>query len=199
MEETDLVFIDTYGLLGSNFYWRTYAAKGLSKQDILAAGLTDDRVRVHRELIKPLLAVDTLLHQHGYRVYIKEGYRSKMLYEVVYRRRVEKFGREETARLLNMKDMPHAEGLSIDVALWDVEKNQEVYLRRGEDGVDALFVDFYKEKGDAESKRYQKLQEWVIAIMQNHGFRLGTKREYFHFDYRPRTPRNYPLTSPSHG
>ena len=124
-------------------------------------------------------------------MFIKEGYRSKELYEIIYKRRVEKFGQEETDRLLNMADMPHAQGKSIDVALWNREEDKEVYMRVGEDGTDALFVDFYKNREDEEGKRYQELQEWVIDVMQNHGFRLGTKREYFHFDYRPEEPRNY--------
>jgi len=64
-------------------------------------------------------------------------------------------------------------------------------MRKGEDDTPALFVDFYKDKFDAESQSYQQLQEWLIKVMQDHGFRLGTKREYFHFDYRPEMPRNY--------
>ena len=32
----------------------------------------------------------------------------------------------------------------------------------------------------------------MIGIMQDHGFRLGTKREYFHFDYRSEMSKNYP-------
>jgi len=66
-----------------------------------------------------------------------------------------------------------------------------VYMRRGGDGTDALFVDFYKGSDNQEDKQYQELQAWVIGIMQDHGFRLGTRREYFHFDYRPEAEHNY--------
>jgi len=122
----------------------------------------------------------------------KEGYRSSELYDIVYQRRVEKFGKQETDSILNMTDKPHALGLSVDIAIWDTSTDCEVYTRWIEDGVPALFVDFYKNTDDEESKKYQELQEWVIEVMQDHGFRLGTKREYFHFDYRPEMPRNYP-------
>lgn len=192
MNEQDLVYIDEHGLRGTNFYWHKYEAKGLTKEDILLAGLTSDRVQVHKALIQPLLEVENVFGTKGYCLFIKEGYRSKALYEIVYQRRCEKFGKEETAKLFNMDDMPHADGRAIDLALWDPKENREVYLRRAEDGTDALFVDFYKDKTDDESKHYQALQEWVIEVMQNSGFRLGAKHEYFHFDYRPETPKNYP-------
>ncbi len=30
----DLIYIDDYGLVGSNFYWHKYESKGLTKEDI---------------------------------------------------------------------------------------------------------------------------------------------------------------------
>lgn len=191
MNEGDLVYIDEYGLLGTNFYWHKYEAKGMTKEDILSAGLTSDRVQVHKDIIEKLAQADKEFQSRGYKAYLKEGYRSKSLYEIIYKRRVEKFGKEETDRLLNMEGMPHAKGLSVDIALWDPVEDKEVYMRKGEDGVDALFINFYKDKEDELSKKYQELQDWVIETMLDLGFRIGTKREYFHFDYRPDEPRNY--------
>lgn len=187
---SEFVYIDEYGLLGSNFYWHKHDAKGITKEEILSIGLTSDRVEVHGGIVDLLVEIDIKFREElGYRLYIKEGYRSKDLYELVYRKRVEKFGKEETDRLLNMTDMPHSLGLSVDVALWDPKEEKEVYMRDGEDGADALFVDFYKNR--EEGREYQRLQEFVINTMQDYGFRLGKKREYFHFDYRPRTERSY--------
>lgn len=191
-KDPKLVYVDDYGIPGTNFYWHKYEAKGLTKDDILLAGLTSDRVQLAELLIAPLLEADTEFRTRGYQAYIKEGYRSRALYEIIYERRVEKFGKEETDSLLNMADMPHADGTALDLALWDVKENKEVYMRRGEDGTPALFVDFYKNSNNPEDKRYQELQEWVIATMQKNGFRLGTKNEYFHFNYRPDEPENYP-------
>lgn len=192
MLEEDLVYIDTFGLLGANFYWNKYEDYGLTKEDILSVGLTSDRVQVHKDIIGALINIDNIFKTKGYRLYIKEGYRSKALYEMIYKRRVEKFGKEKTDRLLNMGEMPHVEGKSVDVALWDIQENKEIYMRRFEDGTDALFVDFYKNKKEESDIRYQELQEWVIGIMQDNGFRLGIRREYFHFNYRPSESKNYP-------
>ena len=70
----DLVYIDEYGIKGSNFYWHKYAAHGLTKEDILSAGLTDDRVQVSKDIIPALKDVDAELQQKGWRLYVKEGY-----------------------------------------------------------------------------------------------------------------------------
>ncbi len=148
-------------------------------------------MQVSEKLIHPLQKVEETLSPFGYRIYIKEGYRSRSLYDIVYKKRVEKFGKEETDSLLNMEGIPHAEGLSVDVALWSLSDNQEVYLRNGNDGVGALFINFYRNKPDTASQQYQELQDLVISTMMTCGFRLGTKREYFHFDYRPNNPPNY--------
>jgi D-alanyl-D-alanine dipeptidase len=192
-EPDDLVYIDEHGLIGSNFYWHKYESKGLTREDVTSAGLTNDRVQLSAELIEPLKSVERELASHGFRLFIKEGYRSRALYEMVYRKRVEKFGKEETDRLLNMQDMPHALGRSVDAALWSLADNTEVYLRNKVDGVDAMFINFYQNKPDPQSREYQRLQDLLINIMLKYGFRLGTKKEYFHFDYRLETLPNYQL------
>jgi D-alanyl-D-alanine dipeptidase len=190
-EPEDLVYIDDYGLLGSNFYWHKYAAHGLTKEDILVAGLENDRVQVSSKIIDILVQINNELQKDGKSLYIKEGYRSKKLYEIVYDRRVEKYGKEATDSILNLKDMPHAHGDTVDVALWDVATDKEIYMRKGEDGIDALFINFYRGKNDPESDKYQELQDYLANLMMRYGFRIGTRREYFHFDYRPDTEPNY--------
>ncbi len=180
----ELTYIDEHGILGSNFYWHKHDAKGISLEEIMAIGLTDGRVQVSKKIIEPLKKVDSILKARGFRLYIKEGYRSKELYELVFKKRSEKFGVEETKRLFNMEGMPHAKGMSVDVALWDLNEDREVFMRNGADGTDALFVDYYKNRNDEKSKEYQDLQEFVITTMLAQGFSLGTKNEYFHFDYK---------------
>jgi len=188
---TDLVYIDQYGLLGSNFYWHKHEAHGLSKEDILGAGLENERVQVSVSLIPLLQEIDRELQSQKKRLYVKEGYRSKELYRVVYDRRVEKYGKESTDRLLNIDSMPHALGLSVDVTLYDEETDTEMALRNRDDGIEALFIGFYKEKSDEVSRRYQELQDLLAELMLRRGFRIGKRREYFHFDYRPDEPENY--------
>lgn len=187
----DLVYIDEYGLLGSNFYWHKYETHGLCKEDILNAGLTDDRVQVSKQIIDVLIAVDAEFQKRGWRLYIKEGYRSEALYKIVYERRVAKYGKEITDTILNINTMPHATGLTVDVSIWDIETGTEIFMRKKEDGVPAFFVDFYRDKLDADSMRCQELQDFVGEIMMRHGFRLASKREYFHYDYKPETNPNY--------
>jgi D-alanyl-D-alanine dipeptidase len=181
----DLVYIDDYSILGSSFYWNRFADYGLTKEDILNVGLTDDRIQVSKKIIKSLVAVDEELKVKGWRLYIKEGYRSEALYKILYQRRTEKFGKETTDSLLNIDTMPHTTGLSVDVAIWDNTKNQEIFLRNKEDGIQAFFVDFYRHRVGDETKRYQELQDYLVDLMRRHGFKIGVKREYWHFDYLP--------------
>lgn len=187
----DFVYIGNFGFKGSNFYWNKCEQYGITKDELFTVGVTSDKVFIHKDILGPLASVEKELEKHGFKLFIKEGYRSKDLYNLVYRKRVEKFGKEKTDSLLNINDMPHALGKSVDVALWDSNMDKEVYVRAGEDGTDALFADFYKNKTDEQSKNYQSLQELLIKTMQKNGFRLGKLREYFHFDYRPETPENY--------
>lgn len=188
----DFVYIDEYGLMGSNFYWQhRHKVAGTTNEDLIAVGLVNDRVQVHKDIVPVLVKIDRLLQEKEMRLYVKEGYRAKALYELVYKKRVELFGQEATDRILNMKDIPHASGKTVDVALWDIKTDKEIYLRDGKDGDDAYFANFYKNKTTEEAKHYQELQDFTINLMQDHGFRLGTKLEYFHFNYDPKSPRNY--------
>ena len=191
MVKKELVYIDQYNLLGINYYWDKHEAYNITKDDLLMVGLTSDRVQVHKDIINSLVDIDNIFQQRGYRSYIKDGYRPKDLYELIYKKRVDKYGQGITDQLLNMIDMPHSTGKTIDISLWDPVENKEVYMRDKEDGTDALFVDFYKNKTDEKSLYYQGLQEWVTNVMQDQGFRLGIKREYFHFDYKPDEPKSY--------
>jgi len=189
---SDFVYIDDYGLLGYNFYWKKRdSIPGATETDLKKLGLKDNRVQVHKDIIDVLVKIDKEMQKHGFRIYIKEGLRTKELYEFVYKKRVELFGKEITDKLLNMKDMPHATGKSVDIELWDQSKKEEVFMRNRNDGTDAYFVNYYRDKGGEQNKKLQELQDLLISTMQNNGFRLGTKREYFHFDYKPETPKNY--------
>jgi len=179
----DMVGIEKYDLRGSNFYWLKHDAKGITKEEIISVGVTSEHVQLHKDIIPNVLAVEEELNKHGYRLFIKEGYRSKALYELVYEKRCLKFGKEETDRIFNMEAMPHASGKSLDATLWSIEKDEEVWLRRGDDGTDALFYGYYADEDDEQSKEYQRLQDLLVRTFLDNGFKLGTKNEYFHFDF----------------
>ncbi len=192
MIHNNLVYIDEYNLLGSNFYWKNrHRLKGVTDKELNDVGLVDERVQVSSEIIDKLISINKELQTKGYRLYIKEGLRPKKLYELIYRKRVEMFGKERTDKLLNMKDMPHASGKTIDASFYNLTENKETYLRNKEDGDDALFIDYYRNKNDEVSKHYQHLQDLLMNIMQSHGFRIGKKHEYFHFDYKPDTEPDF--------
>lgn len=178
-----LVSIRGHGLLGSSFYWNRCDDYGLTRKDLVSMGMKDDQIYVDLEIIPALLQVDKELQAKGWRLYLKEGHRPKELYELLYEKRVEKYGKEMTDRLLNIKDMPHTSGRSVDVTIWDEAKNQEIYFRHPEDGPESLLIDFYKNSTGSERIGYQELQEYLIKLMMKHGFELGKKREYFHFNY----------------
>lgn len=84
-----------------------------------------------------------------------------------------------------MIDMPHSTGKSVDVALW--QNNEKILLHDKKDRIKGYFINFYKET----NSNYQKLQDFLINTMQDNEFRLGTKKEYFHFNYDPESPKNY--------
>lgn len=71
------------------------------------------------------------------------------------------------------------------------KRRQGIYLRDGKDGDDAYFINFYRDKKTESAKHFQELQDFMINTMLDHGFRLGTKREYFHFNYDPESSKNY--------
>ncbi|MEK7136344.1 MAG: hypothetical protein AAB821_02020 [Patescibacteria group bacterium] len=180
----DLVYIDEYGLLGSNFYWYRFADYGISKDELISVGLTSDRVQVHKDIISTLQEINWEFQETlNCRLYIKEGYRSAELYRLVYDKRVEKYGQEMADKLLNIKDMPHASGKALDVALWDQEEDKEIMMRSRGDGPESLLTDFYKDRTDEEGEQYHNLQVKVKSIMEKYGFKIGPRNEFFHFNH----------------
>ena len=188
MEETrlaDLIYTDEYGLLGSEYYWENRGKMNISMDELFSIGITDNRVRVHKDIIPALQEVDKEFQEREIRPYIKQGYRSPALYELAFRKRSEKYGEVETDLLMNIKDKPHITGKAVDIALWDPIEKVEIPTRNRKDDPDSLFIDFYKNKTDSESKRYQEMQDFIIATMTSNGFYTGKLREYFHFNYFP--------------
>ena len=191
MNDLNLVPIDEYGLLGESYYWVNRKRLSIKESDLCAAGISDDRVLVHKKIIEPLLQADYALRRDGYRLFVKEGWRPDALYDLAYKNFVRKHGKKKTDRLFNLDDRPHTTGCSVDVVLCSKRRGGVVHLRGAKDGQDACFVDFYRDKTDAISVLYHHRQQLLIRAMFDAGFRLGRKREYWHFDYKPDSPFNY--------
>lgn len=184
VEINDLVYADEHGLLGSNYYWNHRGDLGiLSDADLARVGLHGPRVQCHHSILQSLLRADEELGKNGLQLYLKDGYRSPQLYELIYRCSVKERGRALSDRLFNMADMPHATGKAVDVVLWHREEDRQIGMRDPADGVDAFFVDFYKSRLDSQSQKFHRRQCRLIEVMVRQGFCLGTKREYFHFQF----------------
>jgi D-alanyl-D-alanine dipeptidase len=147
----------------------------MSDDQLQSVGLCNERVQIHKDLIEPIKKADKALQELGYQIYISEGYRSKELYNLINEKISARIGEEETNKILNMTDMPHTTGKSIDVALY--KDGAIVKLHNKEDGINGYFTGFYKDK----NLFFYETQKKLIEIMQSNGFELGTKGEYFHF------------------
>ena len=190
IQERNLVRLDQHGLDGSNYYWVNRKRLGYSDEELIAVGMSSPYVLVDRGIIQPLNDVNLSLKSSGRSLFIKEGYRSPALYRLAYERYAQKHGKARADRLFNLSDMPHATGLSVDVVVLDASE-QPIYYRDGDDDPEGCFVDFYKSRTDDKGKAFHQHQVELITLMQENGFRLGKKREYWHFDYLPYTALNY--------
>lgn len=179
--DMNLVYTEDFGIKGINYYWVRNEMYGISRGELLAVGVSDERCQVDLELIPILQKVNSQLKEQGYELLIKDGYRSPKLYALIYKKRVEKFGEEETARILNVIDMPHANGRTVDVTLLDIHSKEEVTMRDKRDGTDAFFVDYYRDKKDPASQQYHRVQTILSRAMRENGFIYGSKMEFWHF------------------
>lgn len=179
----NLVYSDSFGVRGDNYYWHNAERFGITKDELAAEDIVDARVKVDKSLEVPLKAAQAKLKQHGYDIVIKDGYRSPSMYELAHRKRSETMGK--TDQLINLEAMPHASGRVVDLDLVDAKTAEPVPMRNREDGLDACFINYYRDKTDAKSREYQCLQELLVGTMKDLGFVLGSKDEYWHFELPP--------------
>lgn len=179
-----LVSVRESGIRCWNYYWHFRHELKMSEDELREVGIEGDELFVRPELAEPLKEADRKFREHGYELIVKDAYRSPELYELAYRKRHAVYGKTATERLYNMKDKPHLSGRAIDVNLVDPRTGEQVKMRdpkHDDDG--AQTIGYYKDKGDATSKEFQRLQDLLIDTMLSIGFRLGKKREFWHFEY----------------
>ena len=167
------------------YYREDISAKlDISIAELEAIGIIDGVIMINHKLIEPLIKVQSQLSSQGYDIVIKDGYRSPEVYKLAYEKRVIKDGLAETQKLLNMKTMPHASGLVVDLGLIDKITGDPIkFYDYKIDGSDAWFVDFYRQREDSVSQEYQKIQDLLIGTMLKYGFALGSKKEIWHFEF----------------
>src|SRR5258708_5952960 len=126
----NFVSIADHGLLGTEYYWDN-RERFNATEELKAIGVAG-RVPAHKDLKAPIQQDDKAFQAKGMRIYIREGYRPHALYELVFKKRSEKFGEKDTRRIMNMEDRPHATGKSVDIVPWDPIKSEEIPARRKE-------------------------------------------------------------------
>jgi D-alanyl-D-alanine dipeptidase len=179
-----LVKLADYGIEGVSYYWTRRERLGISEEELHNAGVHDEFAYVRPEIVKPLLRADKALRMFGYRMVVKDALRPAAAYQLAQRKLYEKQGKELTDALLNMEKMPHATGLVVDLGLVELTTGKEVWLRKGEDDKDGAWrIGYYLGKDDPESLEYQRLQTILIGTMVSAGFVLGSKGEFWHFEY----------------
>jgi len=178
----DMINLADYGIRGINHYWLNRDKFNISIAELRAAGVEGNFAYINKSVVPAIQAVNDELRQHGLGIIVKDGYRSPELYKLVQQKRYELDGKENTDRTLNMVTMPHASGFVLDVNLYDLESGEELSLWNRADWPDGIFVGFYKDKTDPDSRKFQELQDLLIDTMQRHGFKLGSKNEIWHFE-----------------
>jgi hypothetical protein len=79
--------------------------------------------------------------------------------------------------------MPHSTGLAIDIGVNNISTHNPVYFYDyNSDGELAYSVNFYKYKQDKKSKEFQRLQDLIINTFITCRFKLGLKKEVWHFE-----------------
>jgi len=180
----DIVNVNEHGIKGINYYWSRKDKFNITEAELRECGVEGDFAYVKEELIEPLKAANNDLQELGIGIMIKDGYRSPALYQLVKQKRYETDGKENTDLTLNTETMPHASGYVVDVNLYNLETGEELSLWDHKDWPDGAFVDFYRDKTDESSKKFQKLQDLLIQTMVDNGFELGSKNEFWHFGLR---------------
>ncbi len=179
-----LVNIKDFGLKGENYYWKRKELYRITELELAEIGVNSGDMYVDESIIQPLLNANSQLNKSGYYLFVADGYRSNQMYELVYKKRVKATHLNADPGAINLIDKPHSKGTVVDIALYDLETNKEIYLRDKQDDPEAYYVDFYSNKTDEKSKEFCRLQQLLKSVMYSNGFVYGVKNEYWHFDYK---------------
>lgn len=174
--DIDLVNISAYWIKWENYYFKNAENIWLSKKDLEELNITSD-VYVSRKIINSLVEINNELIKKWFELLIKEGYRSSKTYKKAYELRVKKWGKENTDKLLNMKDMPHSTGASIDVALYNINIWKTEMLHKKEDWIQAFNKNYYF----WIDIRICELRGLLEKVMYKYWFE-NLEKEYFHFN-----------------
>lgn len=164
---------------------------GLVEMDLCRVGHEDDNLWVHPDVFVALERVREDIMDHGYDIVIHDAWRSVALCKLLLEKhRQANLG---TLELMSQKSFPHATGLAVDAILFCPQTEKEIWLRdHPKHGNASTKYGFYANAKDPDGQRYDRLQKLLVRTFHNHGFRLGAKQEYWHFEHwtlRDETPR----------
>ncbi|MDO8507228.1 MAG: hypothetical protein Q7S53_01530 [bacterium] len=179
-----LVNLSDFGIKSINYYWERRKNFNLSEAELFEVGITGNEAQVDERLIPKLKEANEIFKKYGYEIIIKDAYRSPELYRLVQKKRYENDGKEITDRTLNAVTMPHATGLAVDINLIKLSDGEEVEMWDKADWPEGIFVDYYRDRKDTKSQEYQGLQDLLVDNMLGLGFRIGSKKEFHHFEYK---------------
>lgn len=179
-----LVNVSDFGIKGINYYWEKKEKFNLTEDELASVGVEDNYALVDTSLIPKLLEANKLLRPQGYEIIVKDAYRSPQLYDLVRKKRYEIDGKANTDKTLSTGANPHSSGMAVDINLVNLKTGEEVEIWDKKDWPNGIFVNYYKNKDDKNSKDYQKLQDLLIKTMTNVGFSLGERKEFHHFELR---------------
>jgi D-alanyl-D-alanine dipeptidase len=177
-----LVNVNNFGIKGINYYCLRRNQFNLSEADLKTVGISGNDCLVDETLIPKLQEANRIFKKHGYEIIVKDGYRSPEQYLLVQQKRYANEGQEITDRTFNPIRQPHSTGLTVDLNLIDLNTTQKVEMWDKKDWPDGAFIDFYRNKNDPKSQKYQKLQDLLMDTMLGLGFKIGEKREFWHFE-----------------
>ena len=177
----DLVRPDDFGLPSRHYYYHERDRFDLTLAELAAVGVVDGSCRIDRALVPSLQLAQAEFGRQGFALLIKDGYRSPELYRLIHRKRLVRYGREHTERLLNIERMIHASGRVVDIDITKLDGSRLAF-RAAEDGIPAHLYGYYQSKDDARSLEFQHNQELLKDVMFPLGFVFGTLVEYWHFE-----------------
>ncbi|MEI8060679.1 MAG: hypothetical protein WCG99_00060 [Candidatus Berkelbacteria bacterium] len=183
-QSENLVNIADFGIKGANYYWTRSERYKISKDELENAGVFDGNAYLDKKLIAPLQKANEKLLNLGMELIVKDAHRTPELYKLAETKLYEYQGKDKTDKLLNMIRMPHATGLAVDIGLIDLKTGEELKMRDSKDDPEAYLIDNYRKKKDPQSKEFQRLQDILIETMTLVGFSVGTKGEFWHFEWK---------------
>ena len=174
--------LQQFGFDCNNYYTGVGGEKiGLTPEILSEVGLMDDTLWIHPSVLCKLEMASSQVSSQGFHILVKDAWRPVALYKHIVSKRKEKG--LQVDGLINEETMPHATGMAIDVVLVDPRNHKPVMMRdHARDGAESIYVNYYIKKQGEDCRRFQRLQDILVLSFVGSGFKLGSKREYWHFE-----------------